>query len=445
MLALVFAALWTPCMARDIYVSTAGSDGDKPGAGSADAPYLTLKRAIQESNSGDTIRVRAGTYNEAWIEIKEGTRLVSEDGIHKARIYSGKVSAIRLTKDNSGIDGFEIYGDLDKGTPGDGLVRLIGAKNVWVKNCKLHDAPLDCDVVKVGASNVLIENCIIYNPAHRTSGTFQECVDIFGTGTGAVDGATVRGCWIYHTPDRGGDYLIYAKGGAKNVLWENNVFGPSGGGADGNVATGCGAASPAVFPSCENFIARNNIFVGCAGDGAFGFTGAKNAHVYNNVFYNYRGNNSFIQFYSAQPGGKDRNEDCSVFNNIFVQSNGKPIYSDRGRFSPEYTYVPVNFQIDYNVYYLVDTSMSKCDIDIRKEKNSMLADPKLAAPAMPDISRDSWKSIVARFLLKADSPAINRGKDLSAPAPFNVPLDILGSARPAGGKYDIGVQEHGGK
>jgi hypothetical protein len=435
----------SPCLARDIHVSKSGRDADGSGGGNAASPYLTIKHALRKSNSGDTVHVHAGTYAESWLELKEGTRLVSADGLHKARIYSGKVSAIRLTNDNSGIDGFEVYGDQDQGRPGDGLIRPIGSKNVWIKNCKVHDAPSDCDVIKVGARDVLIENCIIYNPGHRGNGQFQECIDIFGRGEGRVDGVVVRGCWIYHTPEKGGDYLLYAKGGAKNILWENNVFGPAGGGGHGNVSTGCGAASPAVFPSCENFIARNNIFVGCAGDGAFGFTGAKNAHVYNNVFFGYKGNRAFIQFYSAQPGGKDRNEDCYVFNNIFVQSNGKPVYLDRGRYSGKCTYLPENFQSDYNIYHQVNTSVPANDVEILKEKHSLFEDPKLAAPGLPDTSKDTWKSIVARFLLQEGSPAVNRGKALSAAGSYNVPLDILGSSRPVAGRYDIGVHEYGKK
>ncbi len=389
------------------------------------------------------IRVHAGIYDESWIEPKAGTRLISDDGLHVARIHSGNLSAIRLINNNSGIDGFEIYGDWNQGTPGDGLIRLLDASHLWVKNCKIHDAPHDCDVIKIGASDVLIENCIIYNAGLRTDGNYQEVVDIYGKS--APDGVTVRGCWIYHTPEQGGDYLIYAKGGARNILWENNVFGPARGGGFGNVSTGCGAASPPVFPSCENFIARNNIFVNCAGDGAFGFTSAKNAYVYNNVFYNYTGGRAIIQFYSTQsPGGTDRNEDCYVLNNIFMQSNGMPVYQDRGRWSGgAYTYIPENFQSDHNLYYQVDSSSSENDINILEEASSIvnLADPKMVAPSSPDPAIDSWRTIVANFLLLPDSPAMDKGCDLSSGAPFHVPFDILGTVRPTDVFFDMGIHE----
>ena len=429
-----------PCMARDIYVATTGSNGDTGGSGD---PYETIAYACNVSLSGDVIRVRAGTYNESWITIKGGTEVISEDGVHAAKIYSGTSSAIRLTNDNSGIDGFEIYADWNQGSAGDGLVRLLGSDNVWVKNCLVYDAPYDCDVIKIGATNVLIENCIVYNPAHRTDGSsYQECIDTYGDAP-VPDGMTVRGCWIFHTSDRGGDYLIYAKGGSKNVLWENNVFGPAGGYA--NASTGCGAASPAVFPSCENFIARNNLFLGGGGDGAFGFTGASNAHVYNNVFYDYQGTRCFIQFYSAQPSNSapqtDRNEDCYVFNNIFMQSNGYPIYQDRGRWTTDVTYIPANFQHDYNLYYLANDGG---DVNISLEANSVFDDPELTAPAIPDTVNDTYATVVANFLVPGGSPAVEAGADLSTGAPYYVPDDIQGDSRPANTAYDIGADEYTG-
>ncbi|HUW83661.1 MAG TPA: right-handed parallel beta-helix repeat-containing protein [Phycisphaerae bacterium] len=443
-LAVLIFAVAVP--ARDIYVAKNGNNGNS--GGSAD-PYLTIKYAISQSTSGDVIHVRAGTYAEWWIVIKSGTELISEDGLYAAKIYSGTGSAIRLENDNSGIDGFEIYGDWDAGASEiDGLVRPLWSNNTWVKNCLIHDAPNDGDVIKIGADNVLIENCIIYDPAHRYDDvSYQECVDIFGDPV--PNGVTVRGCWIYHTPEHGGDNLIFAKGGSKNILWENNVFGPCEGGASVDASVGCGASSPAVFPACENFIARNNIFVNCSGDGAFEFKSAKNAHVYNNIFYNYVGGRCFIQFFSTQPSGAppqtDRNEDCYVYNNIFLQSNGYPIYQDRGRWTPGVTYIPENFGHDNNIYYLCNTSPASNDVDVTAEANSIFDNPDLVAPATPNIGSDNWASIVADFLLQDVSPAIDAGVTLPLPGQtYGVPADVLGTSRPqpAAGSFDIGIHEY---
>lgn len=112
-------------------------------------PYRTIKYAVSQSVSGDRILVHAGTYNESWIYVAAGTELVSADGLWAAKIYSGNSSAVRLEYSNAGIDGFEIYANWNQGSAGDGLVRPLFSSNVWVKNCLVHDAPYDCDVIKV--------------------------------------------------------------------------------------------------------------------------------------------------------------------------------------------------------------------------------------------------------------------------------------------------------
>jgi hypothetical protein len=415
-------------LGRDVHVAISGSNSYD---GSATRPYRTIKYAISQAVSGDRVLVHAGTYAESWIYVKGGTELISADGLWAAKIYSGNYSAIRLEADNAGIDGFEIYGNWNQGSAGDGLVRPVFSNNVWVKNCLVHDAPYDCDVIKIGANNVLIENCIVYNPAIRTSGTsYQECIDIYGTPD--PDGVTVRGCWVFHTPERGGDDLIFAKGGARNIIWENNVFGPTQTDQNGGAAVQCGASSPSVFPSCENFIARNNLFLNLTGDGAFAFNSARNAHVYNNVFYNYLGGRCVIQFYMA--GLKVPNEDCYVYNNIFLKTNGYPIYQDRGRWDPTISYIPTNFQHNNNLYWQINGGG---DVNINTETGSIWADPMLVAPAAPDIVNDSWRSIVERFLLQDGSPAIN-----AAAALTDVPADIFGVVRPVGAGPDIGVHEY---
>jgi len=213
-----------PASARDIYVATWGADYN---SGGPSDPYRTIKHAVSVATYGDTIHVKAGTYAEGWINIKSGVKLVSEDGLYAARIFSGPRSAVRFVGiHDAEIDGFEIWGSYGQGDPGDGLVRIYNSYNITVRNCLIHDASCDCDCIKIGGSttqttNVLIENCVVYNPAPRTAGGFQECIDIY-----PADGVTVRHCWLYLTPDKKGDYIMYAKGGSRNILWEYNIIGP---------------------------------------------------------------------------------------------------------------------------------------------------------------------------------------------------------------------------
>jgi len=416
----VLSLVASAASARDIYVSVAGSDGN---SGGPSDPYRHIKYAISQSAYGDTIYVRAGTYAESWITPKAGTELVSVDGLHAAKIYSGNSSAIRLTNDNCGINGFEIYGNWNQGSPGDGLIRPLWSNNVWIKNCLVHDAPYDQDCIKVGANNVLIENCIVYNPAHRTDGvSYQEVVDVYGTP--APDGVTIRHSWLYLTPDKKGDYITYAKGGSRNILWEYNIFGPDYSGPSSNPSTSAGGPSPAVFPSCENFVARNNLFLYCSGDGAFALLSARNVEFYNNIIWNYHGARAAIEFYTT---GVGTNENFYFYNNIIYNTNGRVAFSDRG-------YMPAVFEHDNNIYYQVAGGGS---VNIYAEPNSLFVNPMLASPAIPVGGVDTWDTIVAKFELLDGSPAIEAGRNLGAV----VPDDIYQTARPVGPNYDIGAYE----
>ena len=141
-----------PAIARDIHVALTGLNTNTGGA--AD-PYRTIVYGMTQAASGDTVRVHAGTYEEYNIPMRSGVWLVSADGLHAARIYSGPYRAVRFFGvSNCGIDGFEIYGDYAAGSPSDGLVRVYQVSNVTLRNLLVHDAPADCDCIKVGGAGV---------------------------------------------------------------------------------------------------------------------------------------------------------------------------------------------------------------------------------------------------------------------------------------------------
>jgi hypothetical protein len=119
-----------------------------------------------------------------------------------------------------------------------------------------------------------------------------------------------------------------------------------------------------------------------------------------------------------------------------------PIYQDRGRWTEGVTYVPENFQHDHNVYYNCNTDPAVNDVDVTTEPNSIFADPMMVNPMWVDRGTDTYASIVVDFLLQGTSPAIEAGLDLSSGAPYYVPEDILGTSRPVGSFFDIGIHEY---
>jgi hypothetical protein len=161
--------------------------------------------------------------------------------------------------------------------------------------------------------------------------------------------------------------------------------------------------------------------------------GVRNAQFNNNIIWNYTGNRASFEFYTALIGGQI-NENLQFCNNIVMQTNGMPVFADRGKWTADGTNIPVNFQHDYNIYY---QTAGGGDVNINAEPHSLFVNPGLTAPSAPVLGTDTWASIVARFRPKYNSPAIDAALNLGA----LVSMDVLAVARPIGPSYDIGAYE----
>ncbi len=414
--------LFAPAGARDIYVATGGSDSN---GGTSAAPYRTIKNAITKAVANDVIHVRAGTYAESSVGLKSNLTLVSEDGLYAAKIFSGNSSGLRfIGVSNCEANGFECYANYGLGNAGDGLVRVYNSDNIRLRNLLCHDAPYDCDVVKIGGfgyntTNTLVENCVIYNPAPTVAGSIAECLDAH-----PVSGLTVRSCWIYHTPTGKGDILCRANGGSTNVTWENNVFGPSYNNGANRAATSAGTVdsdTPQV-PSVDGLTARNNLFLACQGEAAFSVVSSRNVRFYNNTIWNYQGNGGAVAFRNTSTAA---NQGLDFANNIVCNTNGMPAFVALG------TYTAGTFTHDYNLYWQVAAGGAA---DVTLEPHSLFVDPLLSAAA-PSVT-GGWAAIVPQFKPLDASPAINAGTSLDA----YVTTDIYGDPRTLA-EFDIGPYE----
>jgi hypothetical protein len=418
-----------PVLARDIYVAITGSDTN---GGTSTAPYRTIKNAISKAVSNDIIHVRAGIYSESYLTLKSNLTLISEDGLYAAKLASWLGSGsgrgfVCVGVSNVEINGFESYSSWGQGTAGDGLLRIYNTDNIRIRNCLIHDAPYDCDVVKIGGfgtntTNTLIENCVIYNPAPTAAGSIAECLDAH-----PVSGLTVRGCWIYHTSTRKGDILIRSNGGSTNVTWENNVFGPVCNNGANRPSTSAGTVdsdTPQV-PSVDGMTVRNNLFLACQGEGAFGVVSSRNVRFYNNMIWNYLGTGAAVAFRNTSTAA---NQGLDFSNNIVHSTNGRPAFLALG------AYTPGTFTHDYNLYWQIAAGGLT---DVSLEPHSLVGvDPLLSLPSVPVPGTDSWATIVPRFRPLDASLAINAGTNLAA----FVANDINASPRPLG-EYDIGPYE----
>jgi hypothetical protein len=434
---LAWCALLSPAvLGRDWYVATTGNDSWD---GSSGSPLRNIKTAISRAASGDTIRVRQGTYNESYIQVKSGLTILSEDGLYAAKVNAGTSTAFRFEGSsstnrvtNAEVRGFECYATFNGGSSRDGLVRVLNATNIRIKDCKIRDAPNDADVVKIGGAsqvtdNVLLENCVIYNPAPRSgdlSGAsgWQENIDIY-----PASYVTIRHCWIYHTSEVPGNTLLYCKGGSANIIYENNIFGPVNNCGYNDPSVSIGAPSPYSFPSAEFAVVRNNLFLSCGGYGAFGMISARYVEFYNNLIWNYNGPGGAVLFYYVQ-AGLPRNDGFTSYNNIIMNTNGRVAYFDRNGVN-----TPTNLLHDYNVYYNTGGGGA---VNIGTEPHSLFVNPNLLSPSAPVPGTDTWTSIVARFRPLPVSAIIDAGINLGS----LVPTDINGVTRPID-QSDMGPYE----
>jgi hypothetical protein len=410
------------------------------------AEFKSINAAIAKVADGDTIVVKPGVYRES-VRPRSHMRIIAEKGAVQTSIFvekGGRGLFLHHLEDVV-VEGFDIHSVLGVGKPGDGLVNIINSTNVTVRDCYIHDAPNDADCVKVSDTRrLLLERCCIWNPARRGEAeAFQEGMD-----TRVRDfEITVRGCWFFQT-EKGGDTLIYCKGGCFDILWEDNIFGPSVRGGHANVPVQSGHQNAGEwrdynppYPS-GHFVVRNNLFVGLKGEAAFGFQGPDTSLLYNNVFYRNETTPSLITITDnpGAKGGPALNLFC--FNNIFASNGDLPIYRQRN--APASL---ANLKCSHNVYDHANGG----DVKIKAEPSAMtMQEPQFVAPAIPsfDFTKGTAQIRNARdgFQLSSTSPARGAGVD---------PLTFTGAVHPQAiedirsgltspvkpDKWDIGLHE----
>lgn len=387
----------------------------------AGADFKTITAAIAKAGAGDTILVKPGIYRES-VRPRSHQRIVAEGGPVQTHVFveNGGRGLLLDQVEDVIVEGFDVHSVLGVGKPGDGLVSIAKCTNVTVRDCYIHDAPNDSDCVKVSDTRrLLLERCCIWNPARRgKSDAFQEGMD-----TRAKDfEITVRGCWFFQT-EKGGDTLIFCKGGCFDILWEDNIFGPSVGMGYANVPVQSGHQNAGergeevpTYPS-GRFVVRNNLFVGLKGEAAFGFQGPDTSLLYNNVFYRNEVKPSLITITDNPGSARGPALNLFCFNNVFAANGDLPFYRQRN--APASL---ANLKTEHNLY----SHASGGDVKIKAEAGAIIAaDESFVAPAMPVFDFDKGTEQIRRaregFQLSPKSPARGAGID---------PLKFTGNAHP---------------
>jgi len=285
--------------ANGIYVSQNGNDSTANGT--VDAPYKSINTALAAAQPGDTIILRGGIYREGVnvrvripnITIKSAK---GEWAVIDLTTYDNGAdedSGVYFDVDSSGgrLQSVEVVGGFyavcmetkwDWGDPAD----RTGASNITIEDCILHDSRYDVIKVKPNCNNVTIRYNEIYNSGQAFAGKLQNGEDnAEGIDNVNGDNMVVHNNYIHDICSN----AIYAKGGATDVLIENNRIERAFG---GGILVGFDT-SPEFFDITVNpqyyenirCTVRNNLIIETGWEG-IGLYGSKDADIHNNTLVN---------------------------------------------------------------------------------------------------------------------------------------------------------------
>lgn len=220
--------------AADIYVSTAGNDS---AFGSLEAPYKTLKKAIESAKAGTTIYLREGTYrpqaNEIMLHGAESVydciyNLSTKGTADKPFTISGyndekviidcsdvkteaRMICFYMKADYWKLKNLDIVGIqvTQTGHTQSINVALFGGNHCVVENVRMHDG-MGIGLYATRGSDNLVLNCDAYNNYDPVSenGAGGNC-DGFGFHLNNVKytGNVIRGCRAWRNSDDGFDLI----------------------------------------------------------------------------------------------------------------------------------------------------------------------------------------------------------------------------------------------
>jgi hypothetical protein len=425
------------------YVAKNGSNSNP---GTEAQPWLTIQKAASTMVAGDTVYVKAGTYNEHVVPAHSGS---SGSPITYKNYGSDEVtingSGLSLSNDTQGIfeikgspsgastplnyiivDGFEICNANSSGVVIYGETHYITLRNLtihdvkWcgilatynyhytsgkctnitIDSCEVFDTNYgigDEAVSLVAVSNFEIKNCIVHD-------TSSIAIDMkVGTTRGSV-----HDCEVYSAGS--GIYIDARDADADSISIYNNVC------HDISDSAGIIFESEDIGHGINDLSVYNNIVYECNNGIYFGNHGSQLEYVSfvvaNNTLYNNVVGITLRQTYDHYSG--------VIRNNIIYGTSGSQnflvyaSYNDTSKTDPA-----GNVIIDHNLFY---NPAGYPSVD-KYGTNSIKANPLLVSPT-------------SNFSISSGSPAIDAGSSDDAPS-----FDYANASRPQGAGYDIGASE----
>ena len=437
-------------MPRTWYVAVNGSDSND---GTKEKPLQSIQKAVDAARQGDVVELRGGTHESKEIKIRRSNLTIrsyaGEWAIIKAVTNVEDITSVLWYREpnvkggileNLEIVGGYYYGiKLENNWENNEPVR-VSVSNLTIRNCKIHDTGRDCIKIVPGCANINVLDCEIYRsgvgPANVSANNAEGIDNVNGPNM------VVRGCYFHDISTNG----LYAKGGARNCIIENNLIVNCGelGVAAGNTDTDEEWFDKDNKDYYESFdmIIRNNIIVNAKWGGVGVFASVR-TQVCNNTFVNV-GNDTYGALYISRgetyvgPTGRLVTPPCvdvKILNNIFTQTQSASRPMIRIRYNDDdkaESLTGANTQIDYNRYFRTGTNPT---YENRKTGNLTFAQWK-SATKFDAHSTEGDPLLDAQYHLRSGSPCLKAGISQSI-----ITTDYDGGSRTA--SPDLGADELG--
>lgn len=370
---LVFLVLVsTACLsarATDYFVSTAGKDTNS--GTSVDAPFKTLTKALTLAGAGDTIYLRAGTYQAAHVVSKSGA--------------PGK--PLRIVGDSAGTV-FGTKGKIIIRNPSGTALTLEGKDYVEISNLRVAKAKVGIEWTRsVGGKLVA---CDLANATTTNLAAVASEIE--------VSQSIVRG-------SKGAG--ISAGAGTDLHVASTRIYGNHGDGI---------AAEAGSVVECRNCEVYSNKQDGIDTRGG-------EVLVVNSLLRNNAG--------AGLSASKGDDAKLTVWNCTIARNTGDGVSADAG------VTLVYNSILAHNSGYGFDLAGPKAETGSNIYFSNKAGTKRGLALAKSESVADPLFMSSSVYSLKSGSPAINRGQNPE----LDVTDDIAGSARPQGGRYDIGAYE----
>ena len=390
------------------YVAKNGSDTNP---GSSSQPWLTIGKAAKTMVSGDTVYVKAGTYNErvvpsnsgtssAWITYKANpgdTVVISGSGIS-----TGSTALLYINgKSYLEFDGFQILHSDYVGVQIWGASKYINLKNLTVNDTQRSGINTSYDgSASQYITNILISGCNVSNTNY--SGQW-EAISFNKTSNFEIANSVV------HDTQGQSSSIGFRKEGIDLKVGSTN------GSVHGNTV----------------YNARQGIYIDSDGT-------VSNVSVYNNLVHNI----DYFGIYFESESGNGVLSGASVYNNI-VYSCPRGIVCGGGVSSTNISIVNnTTYQNSGNELSFTASAGTYKSCIVR---NNIFYGSGVSIPSGAGVTQDHnltgvnplFVSAPSNFALQSSSPAINAGSATGAPS-----TDYKGASRPQGSGYDIGAYEY---